>query len=68
MNLLAIFGEATGSMSDVITALLAGINANTIFSVIAELVPYIIMIVPVALGLFFLRKLVKGSGKGKIRF
>lgn len=67
MNLL-IFGDATGSMSDVITALLSGINASSIFSVVAQLVPFIVMIVPVALGLYFLRKLVKGSGKGKVKF
>lgn len=67
MNLI-LLGEATGSMSDVITALLTGINASSIFSVVAELVPFIVMIVPVALGLYFLRKLVKGSGKGKIKF
>lgn len=68
MNPLILFGEATGSMSDVITALTAGINASTIFGTVKDLVPYIIMIVPVSLGLYFLRKLVKGSGKGKIRF
>lgn len=67
MNLV-LLGDATGSMSDVITALLTGINASTIFSVVAQLVPFIVMIVPVALGLYFLRKLVKGSGKGKIKF
>lgn len=67
MNLI-LLGDATGSMSDVITALLTGINASTIFSVVAQLVPFIVMIVPVALGLYFLRKLVKGSGKGKIKF
>lgn len=68
MDTLLLFGDATGSMSDVVSALTAGINASTIFGVVAQLVPYIIMIVPVALGLYFLRKLVKGSGKGKIRF
>lgn len=68
MSPAILFGDATGSMSDVITALTSGINAGTIFGVVAELVPFIVMIVPVALGLYFLRKLVKGSGKGKIRF
>lgn len=66
--LLAFGAETTGSMSDVITALTTGINAGTIFGVVKDLVPFIVMIVPVALGLYFLRKLVKGSGKGKIRF
>ena len=60
-------GTVTG-MSEIITALTAGITAETIFAVVADLVPFIVMIVPVSLGLYFLRKLVKGAGKGKVRF
>lgn len=60
-------GAATG-MGEVITGLTSGITAETIFAVVADLVPFIIVMVPVALGLYFLRKLVKGSGKGKVRF
>lgn len=59
------------SMSSVISALTnstTGLTANTMFGVVAELVPFIVMIVPVALGVYFLRKLVKGSGKAKVRF
>lgn len=57
-------------MDAIITALTAegGLNATTILAVVADLVPYIIMIVPVALGIYFLRKLVKGTAKGKVRF
>ena len=58
-------------MSSVITALTSGTNgltASTMFSVVADLVPFIVMIVPVALGTHFLRKLVKGAGKAKVRF
>lgn len=57
-------------MSSIITALTGenGLNATTIFEVFAELVPFIVMIVPVALGLYFLRKLIKGAAKGKVRF
>lgn len=60
-------GAATG-MGEVITGLSSGITAETIFAVVADLVPFIIVMVPVALGLYFLRKLVKGAGKGKVRF
>lgn len=58
-------------MSQVITALTAsegGLTASTMFGVVADLVPFIVMIVPVALGTYFLRKLVKGAGKAKVRF
>lgn len=58
-------------LTEVITALTnstTGLTANTMFGVVADLVPFIVMIVPVALGVYFLRKLVKGSGKAKVRF
>lgn len=57
-------------MDAIITALTAegGLNNTTILAVVADLVPYIVMIVPVALGIYFLRKLVKGTAKGKVRF
>lgn len=61
----------TNAMSSVISALTnstTGLTANTMFGVVADLVPFIVMIVPVALGVYFLRKLVKGSGKAKVRF
>lgn len=61
----------TNGMSTVVSALTnstTGLTANTMFGVVAELVPFIVMIVPVALGIYFLRKLVKGAGKGKVRF
>lgn len=58
-------------MDAIITALTSaegGLNATTLLAVVADLVPYIIMIVPVALGVYFLRKLVKGTAKAKVRF
>ena len=61
----------TNAMSSVISAITnstTGLSANTMFGVVADLVPFIVMIVPVALGVYFLRKLVKGAGKAKVRF
>ena len=70
--MLFMEGEATtNAMSDVVNALTnssTGLNASTMFGVVADLVPFIVMIVPVALGVYFLRKLVKGAGKAKVRF
>lgn len=57
-------------MSAVISALTnssTGLTASTMFGVVADLVPFIVMIVPVSLGVYFLRKLIKGSGKAKVR-
>lgn len=66
-------GESTavaGGMSAIISALTnssTGLTASTMFGVVADLVPFIVMIVPVSLGVYFLRKLIKGSGKAKVR-
>lgn len=60
----------TTDMAAVISALTnstTGLTASTFFGVVADLVPFIVMIVPVALGTYFLRKLVKGAGKAKVR-
>ena len=57
-------------MEAVISALAnstSGLTAATVFGVVEDLVPFIVMIVPVSLGIYFLRKLIKGSGKGKVR-
>lgn len=62
---------ASGAMSSVVSALTnstTGLTAANMFGVVADLVPFIVMIVPVALGVYFLRKLVKGAGKAKVRF
>lgn len=58
---------ATG-MSAVISALTTSLTAEKFFSVVADVVPFIVVIVPVALGVYFLRKLVKGSGQAKVKF
>lgn len=58
---------ATGSMDGVITALTSGLTADTFFGVVADLVPFIVVMVPIALAVYFLRKLIKGAGKAKVR-
>lgn len=62
--------QVAKGMESVITALTnssTGLTATTMFGVVADLVPFIVMIVPVALGVYFLRKLIKGAGKAKVR-
>ena len=59
---------ATGSMTEVVSALTTGITTDTIFAVVADIIPFVITMVPIALGIYFLRKLIKGAGKAKVRF
>lgn len=61
-------GETTlTGMDAVISALTTGITAETIFAVVADIIPFVVTMVPIALGVYFLRKLVKGAGKAKVR-
>lgn len=61
-------GTATGAMSEVISALNTGITSETLFATVADLMPWVITLTIASLGLYFLRKLIKGAAKGKVRF
>lgn len=58
----------SGSMTEIVTALNTGITSDTLFGTVAELMPWVITLTIASLGLYFLRKLVKGASKGKVRF
>lgn len=60
--------EATNSMSKIISALNTGITSETLFGTVADLMPWVITLTIASLGLYFLRKLIKGAAKGKVRF
>lgn len=66
MQVLAETGS--GSMTSIVTQLTTGITTSTIFGVVSEVMPFVIIMVIVSLGLYELRKVVKGAGKGKVRF
>lgn len=61
-------GSTVTGMEAVITALTTAITPATIFEVVADIIPFVGTMVPIALGVYFLRKLVKGAGKAKVRF
>lgn len=61
-------GAVTGSMTEIISALNTGITSETLFGTVADLMPWVITLTIASLGLYFLRKLVKGAAKGKVRF
>lgn len=58
---------ATG-MTEVVTALTTGLTPAVFFDTVADIIPFVVVLVPVCLGLHFLRKLIKGAGKGNVRF
>lgn len=59
--------DAGAGVSGFITALTTGLTADAFWNVLTSLAPFIIVIVPVALGFYFVRKLIKGSAKAKVR-
>lgn len=55
-------------MENIVAALQAGITSDTIFTVVGQVIPFVITMVPIALGLTMLRRVVKGAGKAKVQF
>lgn len=58
-------------MASVISALTdstTGLTSATFYGEITHLVPFIVLMVPISLGLYFLRRLVKGAGRAKVKF
>ena len=53
---------------DALTDTTTGLTSSTFYSEITALVPFIVMMVPIALGLYFLRRLVSGAAKAKVKF
>lgn len=58
---------ATG-MTAIVSQLTTGITPATIFAVVGDIMPFVVSMVPIALALTILRRMVKGSSKGKVRF
>ena len=59
--------EGSTGAAGFISALTTGLSAGAFWDVLTSLAPFIILIVPVALGFYFVRKLIKGSAKAKVR-
>lgn len=58
---------ATG-MEAIVTQLTTGVTPATIFEVVGDVMPFVIAMIPIALGLYFLRRVIKGAGKAKVKF
>lgn len=66
--LIADTVTSTNSMQEIVSQLNTGITSNTLFATVGELMPWVITLTIASLGLYFLRKLIKGASKGKVRF
>ena len=56
------------SVIDALTDSTTGLTSSTFYSEITNLVPFIVLMVPISLGLYFLRRLVKGASRAKVKF
>lgn len=63
-----LVGDAVTGMQSIVTQLTTGITATTIFSVVGDVMPFVITMIPIALGLYILRKVIKGASKAKVKF
>lgn len=59
---------ATTGMAGIVSQLTTGITPATIFAVVGDVIPFVITMIPIALGLYLLRRVVKGAGKAKVKF
>ncbi len=56
---------ASGGMSSIVTSLTSGITSAGLFGTVAEIMPFIVIMIGFAFGYKVLRKVVKGASKGK---
>lgn len=64
-----LFMEETATgMQGIVSQLTTGVTPATIFAVVSDVMPFVVTMIPISLGLYFLRKVVKGAGKAKVRF
>lgn len=59
---------AAGGLDGITTQLTTGVTPATIYAEVAKIMPFVIVMIPVSLGLYELRKVVKGASKAKVRF
>ena len=52
-------------MEDIVTQLTTGITSDGLFGTVAEIIPFVIIMIGFAFGYKVLRKAVKGASKGK---
>lgn len=59
---------AVGGMEAIVTQLTTGVTDVLLFSTLGDVMPFVIKLIPFCLALLFLRRVVKGASKGKVRF
>lgn len=58
-------GSTAVGMQTVVSQLTAGVTAQTIWGVVSDIMPFVIIMIIVSLGLVVLRRVIGKAGKGK---
>ena len=59
---------SVGGMKGIISQLTTGVTVETIFGVVSDVMPFVIIMIIVSFGVYELRKVVKGASKAKVKF
>lgn len=62
---LFLIGDAATGMQGIISQLTTGITVDTLFSVVSNVIPFVIVMVMASFGFYVLRKVIKKASKGK---
>lgn len=54
-------------MEAITTSLTTSLTPATFFGVVGDLIPFIVIMIPVALGFTMLKKMLKGASKAKVQ-
>lgn len=65
---MVVEGTTATGMSAIVSQLTTGITPATIFAVVSDVMPFVITMIPIALGLYILRRVIKKSSKAKVGF
>lgn len=55
-------------MENLVTEITTSLTPATFYDAVAELVPFLVILVPVGLSIHFLRRMIKGAAKAKVKF
>ena len=58
-------GSTATGMQSIVTQLTTGVTAQTIWGVVSDIMPFVIIMIIVSLGLVVLRRVIGKAGKGK---
>ena len=60
-----LIADVAAGMEGITSQLTSGITVDTLFSVVSEIIPFVIVMVMASFGFYVLRKVIKKASRGK---